>query len=148
MNELCAVKSGAVGTDGFGERRISSPRSGALIRHTEGLRYVRVTGTSSPSIQPVMGLKNVSSDQDTTTSGADAVFRCSLLTLVLTTATQTVIAIFDAVTWAWWAAAACLGVAVVLAGRQGERAGRRGRARQVLLVIDEEEFAALVRRDL
>jgi hypothetical protein len=99
-----------------------------------------------------MGSKNVSSDQSTTTSGADAVFRCSLLMLVLTTATQTVIAIFDAVTWAWWVAAACLGVAGVLtrslSGRQGERAARRGRARQVLLVIDEEEFAPFVRRDL
>ena len=38
--------------------------------------------------------------RDTTSDGADAVFRCSLLALALAAATDVVVAVIDAVEWA------------------------------------------------
>jgi hypothetical protein len=60
---------------------------------------------------------------------------------VLAAVTNAVVAVLDAVTWAWWAAGACLLVTLVLGvawpGPDGERATRRGyeRAQQVHLVV-------------
>ena len=51
----------------------------------------------------------------TTTSGADAVFRCSLLALVLAAATNATVAVIDAVEWAWWMAGDCVLIVLVLA---------------------------------
>jgi len=54
--------------------------------------------------------------QTTSTDGADALFRCSLLALALAAATNGVVAAIDAVTWAWWVGGACLLACLWLAG--------------------------------
>ncbi|MEO6084771.1 MAG: hypothetical protein ABIQ18_16840 [Umezawaea sp.] len=67
---------------------------------------------------------------DTSTDGAETIGRCSLLGLVLAGVTNAVVAVLDAVTWAWWTAGTCLLVTLVLgvawSGPEGERATRRG----------------------
>ncbi|WNV82904.1 hypothetical protein [Umezawaea sp. Da 62-37] len=52
----------------------------------------------------------------TTTDGADAVFACSLLALALAAATNAVVAVIDAMEWAWWVAGGCALIALALAG--------------------------------
>ena len=87
-------------------------------------------------------------EQDTTSDGAHVVFRCALLALALAAATNAVVAVIDAVEWAWWAAGAWALVALLLAGaRSGPVGARAARVRQVPLAVDEVEPAALVRRD-
>ncbi|HWO65891.1 MAG TPA: hypothetical protein VNO31_38250 [Umezawaea sp.] len=81
--------------------------------------------------------------RDTTSDGAEAVVRCSLLALVLAAVTNAVVALVDAVEWAWWAAGAWGLLALLLAGAwagpAGERAARRARPEQVRLVVGEAE---------
>ena len=80
--------------------------------------------------------------RDTTNDAAEAVVRCSLLALVLAAVTNAVVALVDAVEWAWWAAGAWGLLALLLAGAWagpvGERAERRG-PEQVRLVVGAAE---------
>ena len=81
------------------------------------------------------------------------VIRCALLGLLLAGATNVVLAVLESVLWAWWAAGACLLVALLVgrawSGPDRERPARRrgGRTQQVQLLVGEVEPAALVRRD-
>lgn len=83
----------------------------------------------------------------------DAAVGLAWLGLLVAGATNAVVAVVDAVTWAWWTAGVCLLVALLVglawSGPDGERPPRRGRGRtqQVQLVVGEVEPAALVRRD-
>lgn len=82
----------------------------------------------------------------------DTAVGLALLGLLTAGTTDAVVAVADAVTWAWWTAGGCLLVALLVgvtwSGPDGERPARRGRGRaqQVQLVFGEVEPAALVRR--
>jgi hypothetical protein len=68
----------------------------------------------------------------TTSDGVDAVFAYSLLALALAAATNAVVAVIDAVEWAWWVAGGCALFALVLVG------ARTGHERHVTLGGDIE----------
>jgi hypothetical protein len=84
----------------------------------------------------------------------DVAMRFAVGGLVVSGATNAVVGVLDAVTWAWWVTGACLLAALLAAGAwsgpDGERTARRrdGRAQQAQLVVGDAEPAALVRGHL